>query len=79
MFARLSRRLTAVSMMAFVAILMAVPAFAAPPTPAEVVGTAVTDAAASASSIVTAGIPIILGVAVLWVALRFGKRLLAKI
>lgn len=75
----LRTRAVTVMTMAFVALMMALPAFAEPPTPEEIVGTAVTDAADSASAIVTAGIPIILGVAVLWVALRFGKRLLARI
>lgn len=73
------RRVSAISLMAFMALTMALPAFATPPTGPEAVNTAVTSAADDASSIVTTGIPIILAVAALWVALKFGKRLLAKI
>lgn len=46
---------------------------------AAAVGTAVSDAAGEATSIVMAGIPIILGVAALWVALKFGGKLLKKL
>jgi hypothetical protein len=60
------------------AAFMAVPAFAQE-AGTTAVNSAVSDAATSASSLVTTNIPIILGVALLWVALKFGKRLLAKI
>jgi hypothetical protein len=77
MLSRLRTRIAAVSLMAFAAVLMAVPAFAQE-APASVTG-AITDAAAEATGIVTFGIPIVLGVAVLWVGLKFGKRLLGKL
>lgn len=40
---------------------------------------AVSDAVTAASGYVTTAIPLILGVALLWVGLKYGKRLLAKI
>ena len=76
----LRRRITSVALFAFAAMFMALPAFAQEAGAGETaVNTAVADAASSATSVVTTGIPILLGVAALWVALKFGKRLLAKI
>ncbi len=73
------QRMSASVVLAFSALwVFAVAAFAEP-TPEEVVGSAVASAASSATSIVSTGIPVILGVAALWVALKFGRRLLAKI
>jgi hypothetical protein len=74
----LRRRFTSVCIMAFAALVMALPAFATS-HPEEAVETALTDAAASATSIVLYGIPVILGVAILWVGLKFGKRLIGRL
>ena len=79
MLNRLRTRLGAISIMAFAMALMAFPAFATPPTGEETVNTAVSDGVDTATSVVTTNIPLILGVAVLWVALKFGRRLLARI
>jgi hypothetical protein len=78
MLNRLRTRIAAVSLMAFAAVLMAVPAFAQT-TGVEAVNTTVSSGVSDATSIVTTNIPLILGVAVLFVALKFGKRLLGKI
>jgi hypothetical protein len=48
-------------------------------TPEEAVQTVITDAGASATSIMAEGIPIVLGVAVLWVSLTFGMRLMRNL
>jgi hypothetical protein len=74
MFNRLRTRIGTVLALTAMSVFMALPAFAN-----TAVNDAVSDAATSATGVVTAGIPIILGVAALWVALKFGKRLLAKI
>lgn len=78
MLTRLRNRAAAVMLMALAAVFMALPAMASTPAEEAAVNTAVSDAASTATSVVTTNIPIILGVAVLWVALRYGKRLLAK-
>jgi hypothetical protein len=78
MLNRLRTRIAAVSLMAFAAILMAVPAFAQTDG-STAVNSAVSSGVSDATSIVTTNIPLILGVAVLFVALKFGKRLLGKI
>jgi hypothetical protein len=52
---------------------------AAQTSPEAVVNSAVSGAADTATSVVVAGIPIILAVAAIWVALKFGKQLLSKI
>lgn len=45
----------------------------------DAVNSAVSGGVSDATSIVTTNIPLILGVAVLFVALKFGRRLLSKI
>lgn len=45
----------------------------------DAVGTALTAAIADASELVTTAVPLIIGVAVLFVGLRVGKRILGKI
>lgn len=79
MYNRIKTRIATIGLLAFSAMLMAVPAFATPSAGVTAVNDAVSDAAGEATSVITAGIPILLGVAALWVVLRFGKRLLAKI
>lgn len=77
---RILRRLSTSFVLALAAVSMtAMAALATPSAGVTAVNDAVTEAAADASSVVTTGIPIILGVALLWVVLKFGKRLLAKI
>jgi hypothetical protein len=78
MLNRLRARIGTVFVLTALAAFMALPAFAQE-AGTTAVNTAVGDAASSASSLVTTNIPIILGVALLWVALKFGKKLLAKI
>lgn len=79
MLNRIKSRLAAVSLMAFAAMFMALPAFATPSDGVTEVNSAVSSGVSDATSIVTTNIPLILGVAVLFVALKFGKRLLGKI
>jgi hypothetical protein len=73
MLNRLRTRIGTVLALAAMSVFMALPAFAN-----TAVNTAVSDAASEASSIVTTNIPYVLGVAVLFVALKFGKRILNK-
>lgn len=79
MIQRIRNRVAAIGVMAFAMALMALPALASPSAGETAVNDAVSTAADTATSVVTTGIPIVLGVAALWVALKFGKRLLAKI
>lgn len=79
MLNRVKSRIAAVSLMVVAAMFMALPAFATPPTGVDAVNTAVSSGVSDATGIVTTNIPLILGVAVLFVALKFGRRLLAKI
>jgi hypothetical protein len=79
MFSNLRRRVSTVALLALAA-LMVLPGLAfAQSTGETAVNSAVSSAVTSATSVVTTGIPLILGVAAIWVALRFGKSLLSKI
>jgi len=65
---------------ALFSVLLVGVASATTPTAGETAAnTAVADAASSASSIITTNIPVVLGVAVLWVAMRFGKRFISSL
>jgi len=59
--------------------LASVAAFAQTPAYETAVNDAVSDAAGTATNVLSAGIPVVLGVAAIWVALKFGKRLLGRI
>jgi hypothetical protein len=78
MLNRLRARVGSVVLLALAAVFMAVPAFAQT-TGVDAVNSTVSTGVSDAASIVTTNIPLILGVAVLFVALKFGKRLLGKI
>ena len=74
------KRTSVVVLMAFTALaLMTLPASATATTPESAANTAISDGVGSALSIVTTNIPLILGVAVAFVALKYGKRLLGKL
>lgn len=76
----LRSRLAAVSLMVVGAVLMAVPAFATtPPAYETAANDAINDGVNSATSIVTTNIPLILGVVVAFVALKYGRKLLGKL
>jgi hypothetical protein len=75
MISRIRARFGAVLALTALAALMALPASANP----EAVNTAISSGVTDATSIVTTNIPLILGVTVLFVALRFGKRLLGML
>lgn len=72
-------RVAAVGLMTLGALALLVGPAAAQESGLDAVESAVTSAASDASGIITFGIPVVLGVAALWVALRFGKSLLSKI
>lgn len=72
-------RVAAVVGMVFLSLAMALPASAQESGGEAAVNSAVSDGVSTATSVVTTNIPLILGVAALFVALKFGKRLLSKI
>jgi hypothetical protein len=76
----LSRRGMALGTAVTTALVVGLPslAFAQSTTVADA-NTAVTSAAADATSIVTAGIPVVLGVAAIWLALKMGKKLIRSV
>lgn len=79
MLSRLRTRIGTVLVLALGAVFMALPAFADDPDGVTVVNDAVSDGVGDATEIVTTNIPLILGVVLLFVVLRFGRKLLNMI
>lgn len=81
MLTRLRTRFSAVVLMAF--SMVAFSAFAAFATADSAETTAakaaLDNAKTEASSLISYGVPVVLAVAVMWVALKFGKRLIGKL
>jgi predicted S18 family serine protease len=78
MFNSLRTRMGQILALTALAALMALPASAQTGTGVSAVNDAVSSAAGDATSVVTTNIPYILGVALLFVILKFGKRILNK-
>ena len=76
---KVRNRAGAVLGLVMLSLLTALPASAQEETGVEAVNSAVSSGVSDATSIVTTNIPLILGVAVLFVALKFGRRLLSRI
>lgn len=76
----LKRRFSTVVVLAFSALMVASAAFATADSPEVAAAKSSLDSAkADASNLISYGIPVILGVAIMWVALKFGRKLIARL